>query len=219
MRFYTSYTNRRHKGYGAGILPGDPVHTRGWNAGVSVTAQSENGGRDGFTVTMTTGSHDSGGSVHLGTVHDTPEGPRWDPAARPGKVPARVRTAGHPSDRYAMPVVAAIPMESHLDKTDSDEYACVVISGRWASSRELTFGAIIATRDGDGWVTESRAYDMGPLGHPRSLVSATTEMIRLAGYERPSTRAARAAAEMAWATDPANVPDENSPANRDLAGQ
>jgi hypothetical protein len=87
-----------------------------------------------------------------------------------------------------MPVVAAIPMQSHLNKTDADEYACVVISGRWASDREPTFGTVLATRDGDSWVTESSAYDLGPLGRPRSQTAAVTEMIRLAGHERPAPR-------------------------------
>jgi hypothetical protein len=29
---------------------------------------------------MTSGSHASRPGVHLGTVHDTPDGPRWEPA-------------------------------------------------------------------------------------------------------------------------------------------
>lgn len=185
-RFWLSYTGGRGSKQGHGISAGDEIHVRGWHAGIKVRTQSENGGRDGLTVTMTPGSSGEGGSVQLGTVHDTPDGPKWVPVAKPGKAPARVRTAGHPSDQYAMPVVAAIPMQSHLNKTDPDAYACVVISGRWASGREPTFGTVRAARDGDGWVTDSKAYDLGPLGRPRSLVSATTEMIRMAGYERPS---------------------------------
>lgn len=186
MRFYTSYTNRRHNSYGAGILGGDPVHTRGWNAGVSVTAYDDSG-RDSFVVRMTHGSHEGGLSTDLGTVRDTPDGPRWEPADKPGpaRVPVRVRTSGHPTDRYTLPVIAAIPMQSHRNETDPDEYACAVGTGRWPSG-EPTFGTIVATRDGDHWVTESSAYDMGPLGRPRSLTGAVSEMIRLAGHERPS---------------------------------
>jgi len=93
MRFYTSYTNRRHKNYGAGILAGDPVHTRGWNVGVSVTAYDDRG-RDSFVVRMTHGSHEGGLSTDLGTVRDTPDGPRWEPADSNGhRRQAAIRTA------------------------------------------------------------------------------------------------------------------------------
>ena len=83
MRFYTSYTNRRHNSYGAGTLAGYDVHTRGWDAGVRVTPREAgpDGKQDDFDVHMTTGSHESGHNTHLGTVHGTPDGPVWEPAA------------------------------------------------------------------------------------------------------------------------------------------
>ncbi len=186
-RFWLSYTGGRESKQEHGISPGYGVHVRGWNTGIRITPRVRS--RDEFDVYLTTGSHNEGRSVQLGTVHNTPDGPVWEPETKPGKpgkIPVRVRTAGHPSDQYAMLVVAAIPVQAHLNKTDPDEYACVVISGSWASGREPTFGTVLATRDGDGWVTDSRAYDMGPLGCPRSLVGAVTEMIRMAGHERPA---------------------------------
>ena len=103
------------------------------------------------------------------------------------RVPAHIKTAGHPLDRYAMPVIAAIPVGAHIDNPEPAEYICVVHTGQYPSDRAV-FGTVRATRDGDDWVTESRAYDMGVLGDnpgPWSLTRAVTEMVRLAGCERP----------------------------------
>lgn len=82
MRFYSSYVNRRRRSYGSGILAGNAVHTRGWNAGVSVTPEGEAGEPDVFTIEMTTGSHAAGASVTLGTVTDTSRGPVFRPSER-----------------------------------------------------------------------------------------------------------------------------------------
>lgn len=56
------------------------THTRGWHAGVRVEARTPQGKPDSFDVYMTTGSGGSGRDVLLGTVHQTPGGPVWEPA-------------------------------------------------------------------------------------------------------------------------------------------
>jgi hypothetical protein len=95
-RFYTEYTNRRHKTYGAQILEGDGVHTRGWDAGARVTmrAVGPDGAADAAEVYMTWGSHDSGTAVLVGTVYDTPGGPVWVPAQVPAQRKRRIMPAG-----------------------------------------------------------------------------------------------------------------------------
>lgn len=55
------------------------MHLRGWNAGVKVVPHDDNG-RDSFRVYMTSGSHNTRADVLLGIVHDTPDGPEWEPA-------------------------------------------------------------------------------------------------------------------------------------------
>jgi hypothetical protein len=80
-RFWLSYTGGRGSVQRHGIPAGDGVHPRGWNAGARVTPRVRDD-RDEFDVYMTTGSHDSGHSVHLGTVRDTPDGPAWEPAGQ-----------------------------------------------------------------------------------------------------------------------------------------
>jgi len=91
-RFYTEYTNRRRKTYGAQILAGDGVHTRGWNAGVQVTARErgQDGSQDNFDVSMTGGSHNADRTVLLGTVVHTPDGPQWAPATADGTSPVPI---------------------------------------------------------------------------------------------------------------------------------
>jgi hypothetical protein len=79
-RFYTDYTNRRHQTYGAMTLAGYSTHTRGWNAGAKITCHGGRDEHDSFSVYMTHGSHGGGSDKLLGTVHDTPDGPRWEPA-------------------------------------------------------------------------------------------------------------------------------------------
>src|ERR1700756_4768368 len=56
------------------------THLRGWDAGVRVVPIGVKGERDRFDVYMTTGSHASGQSRLLGTVHDTADGPVFVPA-------------------------------------------------------------------------------------------------------------------------------------------
>ena len=116
-RYYTEYTNRRHKTYGAQILAGDGVHTRGWDAGVRVTCHEAgpDGTADSFTVYMTWGSHDSGTAIMVGTVYDTREGPVWVPEKMPRNrrrlgVPKRlraIRTARKPPRRQREPDYSA----------------------------------------------------------------------------------------------------------------
>ena len=90
MRFYLSYTNRRGNTYGAGTRDGDPVHVRGWDAGVEVVPRSVTRQPDGtteydaFDIYMTRGSNGGAGSaarVHIGRVHDTKDGAWFEPLA------------------------------------------------------------------------------------------------------------------------------------------
>jgi hypothetical protein len=173
MRFYTEYTNRRRNTHGAGTLAGYGTHTRGWNAGARVTCR-DRGDQDQFDVYMTSGSHERGRDVLLGTVKDTPDGPHWAPALdRPGHVPARY---GH------MEVIAAIPAASHLNVAAPDEYVCVVHAGNWPSGKPF-FGTVRAHRDSHGaW-----SFNDGPGWDTHmSQTEAVTEMVRLTGHERPS---------------------------------
>jgi hypothetical protein len=78
-RFWLSYTGERGTLKQATPSPGDAVHIRGWNAGVKVNPRPR--ARDEFDVYLTTGSHETGHDVLLGTVKDTPDGPVWEPAA------------------------------------------------------------------------------------------------------------------------------------------
>jgi hypothetical protein len=82
MRFYTTAENRRGNSVGTGLLGGNPVHTRGWNAGVKVVPMGAKGFADRFEVYMTTGSHTSGHDVLIGMVTDTPAGPVFTPAGK-----------------------------------------------------------------------------------------------------------------------------------------
>jgi hypothetical protein len=81
-RFWLSYTNQRGTLHQGTPSPGDSVHVRGQYAGVQVTPRPRD--RDEFDVSMTTGSHETGLDVHLGTVKDTPDGPVWEPAVKTG---------------------------------------------------------------------------------------------------------------------------------------
>jgi hypothetical protein len=190
MRFVTSFTTSRGGKGGGSIRPGDGVHTRGWNAGVTVTARErgwnagvtarergEAGKRDEFDVYMTRGSHGTGRPVHIGTVAGTPDGPAWEPADKPGRVPARISHDGRPMD-----VIAAIPARSHLNATSPPEHICVVWCSSYASG-EPRFAVVRATRspDGTGWVTEDDTYDH----EEYSQTAAVGTMVRLAGHERP----------------------------------
>lgn len=89
FRFWMSYKSVRGKSYGAGIEAGNPVHVRGWDAGVEVvpkilttdpTGRPQN--RDVFDIYTTKGSNGGmGGRILLGRVAGTPEGPRFYPDA------------------------------------------------------------------------------------------------------------------------------------------
>ena len=122
MRFYLDYTNRRHKNYGAGTLAGYGTHTRGWNAGARVTCHGDKDERDSFSVYMTSGSGGSRGDRLLGTVHDTAEGPMWEPAGGDiptGRVEIRevvreVRTPT-PRDMQARVILASALINRDLD--------------------------------------------------------------------------------------------------------
>lgn len=175
MRFFTSYMGAHGAAKKSGIRSGDGVHTRGWNAGVRVTPRER--GRDEFDVYMTDGSN--GGlntCTHIGTVTDTPNGPHWKPASKPGIIPASID---------GKPVITVIPAHSHENNPAPDDYFCVVHTGSWPSG-EPRFGIARIHRDENGaWsVTEHSDY----WDHPMSQTEATTEVVRLAGHERPPTR-------------------------------
>lgn len=85
LRFWLTYTNYRGKSYGAGTGEGQPVHVRGHEAGVEVTPRDFHG-HDVFDVYGTRGSNGGmGGRVRLGRLHDTKDGPYWEPD-HPGDV-------------------------------------------------------------------------------------------------------------------------------------
>jgi hypothetical protein len=176
MRFVTSFTNTRGGKGGGGIRAGDGVHTRGWDAGVTVTARERgaDGKQDEFDVYMTKGSHatDTDRAVHLGTVAGTANGPVWTPASKPGPVPAR---AGQ------VPVIAAIPVDSHKNNETPSEYDCVVVAGHWPSGEPRFGTARVRNDDGRPTVTGHSDYWDAPM----SQVAAITEMIRATGHERP----------------------------------
>jgi hypothetical protein len=176
MRFWLSYAGVRGNSHEAGLEAGRAVHARGWDAGVKVTpggANSPTDPGDAFQVHMTTGSHVTGHDTHLGTVRDTPDGPRWDPADKPGTIPARVR---------GMEVVAAIPVRAHRNEVSPAEYLCTVISGFYGSGTPR-FAAVHAYRDSAGaWACDTNRYDLPGT----SQSGAVHEMIRLAGCERPA---------------------------------
>jgi hypothetical protein len=161
-RFWLSYTNQRGTGTGASLSGGDGVHVRGWDAGVQVTPRPRD--RDEFDVSMTGGSHEAGRNIPLGTVKDTADGPRWEPAGKPeapGRIPARIGS---------MEVIAAIPASPHENDPDPEEYICTVTTG-------TSYFAVIRLHR-DGWVIpgeEENRYD------GLSQAAAIREMIRQAG--------------------------------------
>lgn len=104
-KLYSDYTNQRGKTYGASIAPGSAVHTRGWDAGVSVLATEASDGRAAFTVVMTSGSGGGLPSVVLGTVHDAPDGPHWEPADT--SEPDTLSQAGLSDDHMDIPKIIA----------------------------------------------------------------------------------------------------------------
>jgi hypothetical protein len=182
----SSYRGRKNEGTCG--MP-DYAKVNAWDVGVRVEPDLS-ARQDTLRVYLTGGSHDTHGKTLVGLAWNSDTGPKWEPAdpPKPPRIPVNVKTAGHPLERYAMPVIAALPVASHTNNPEPDEYICVVLTGRWPSG-EPVFGTVRATREGDDWVTESRAYDMGVLGTspgPWSLVRATTEMVEMTGYSRPA---------------------------------
>jgi hypothetical protein len=80
-RFWLSYTSQRGNMREAAPAAGDSVHVRGWETGIKVTPRPRV--RDEFDIYLTTGSHETGHDIQLGTVKDTPDGPVWESAAGP----------------------------------------------------------------------------------------------------------------------------------------
>lgn len=56
------------------------VHFRGWDAGVYVQAILNKNQPDRFLIFMSGGSNGFGSGTLLGTVTDTENGPKWEPA-------------------------------------------------------------------------------------------------------------------------------------------
>jgi hypothetical protein len=82
-RFYTTTDNSRGNTVSAmGNKDGQGAHIRGWSAGVRVHAHPsyEDKDVDEFEIFATTGSNGYGREVHIGTVHQTSEGPVFVPA-------------------------------------------------------------------------------------------------------------------------------------------
>lgn len=75
--FNLLHTNSRSKT--VSVSEPSHAHIRGWNAGVNVEARKQDDGHDVFYVYMTGGSTGAHNDVLLGTVHETPNGPRWEP--------------------------------------------------------------------------------------------------------------------------------------------
>jgi hypothetical protein len=164
MRFYHDYDNRRGTNYGAGMKPGCDAHTRGWHAGVEVTVTTTDDDRDAFYVRMTSGSSGGGcGSTYLGTVTDTPDGPRWEPSA--SAVPSRSRKLERSADEDS-PGIARHALQLAIDTLET------VADHAFASGRDTDFGletalldlrTELARLDTPRIVTrpEENSYDMG----------------------------------------------------------
>lgn len=97
MRFYVSFTNRRGTPVKGGTLAGNSTHTRGWNAGIKVIPRDRKD-RDEFDVYMTGGTTGATGDVLIGTVHDTPNGPVFEPEFDPNNFLANAprKITAHP---------------------------------------------------------------------------------------------------------------------------
>lgn len=164
----SSYRGRKNESVCA--MP-DYVNVNGWDAGLRIKP-GKFPGADSFEVYMTGGSHDAHGKRLAGTVRDTPSGPRWIPADKPGRVPA---TVGSP----AMEVVAAIPVGAHRNEKEPREFIAVVHHRNWPSG-EPVFGTVHAyLNDETGrWSADAGNYDQSQSG-------AVHDMIARAGCERP----------------------------------
>lgn len=89
FRFWSSYTSRNGKHYGAGVAAHEAVHTRGWRSGIKVYPRSEDTGTDtldAFYVVATHGSNGQGSDMPLGKLVTDPKTgePKWvpEPGAR-----------------------------------------------------------------------------------------------------------------------------------------
>jgi hypothetical protein len=169
MRYYGSMDSDRRKTEATCNGP-NYGHIRGWDAGVKVIPDwSAPQKRDELAVYMTGGSNGSSQTRLIGTVKDTEHGPRWEPADEPGQIPAS-------ADRR--PVIAAIPVGSHLNSDNPGEYVCVVVSGYWPSG-EPRF-AVVHVRSEDGtWITVSHSDYWNA---PMSQTEAMGKMIQQAGH-------------------------------------
>jgi hypothetical protein len=181
--FYANWTNARGSRHDASLANGSSAHLRGWDAGVRVTPRNAMGSsygkryseQDRIELAMTSGSRgeNEGRVTALGRIVATPDGPRWEPAGPRALVPAAAD---------GQPVIAAIPVNSHLNRPEPTEYACVVLAGRWPSG-EPRFGTARLFREpSEEWtVTEHSDYWDAPM----SQTEATTRMVEMTGHSRP----------------------------------
>lgn len=169
----SSYRGRKHEGTCG--MP-DYVKLNAWDVGVRLApANANQASTPAIRVYLTGGSNDAGGKTEIGTAVSTDAGPRWVPA---GPAPIAPSFAGE------CPVIAAIPVGSHLDEPEPAGYVCVVLSGRYGSGR-AQFGIAHLTREDGGWtVTSHSDYWNNPL----SLTQAVTTMLRLTGCTTRSFR-------------------------------
>ena len=76
----TYLTTNNSRGNPVTAMSPDYVHIRGWDAGVYVQAVLNKNQPDQFRIFMSKGSNGYGPGVLLGTITDTPEGPKWEAA-------------------------------------------------------------------------------------------------------------------------------------------
>jgi hypothetical protein len=172
MGFMNSgYRGRKNEG-----ICGMPDYAKinAWDVGVRIEPVTVPG-PDTLRVYLTGGSHDAHGRTEVGQAVSTEAGPRWVPA---GPAPVAPSFAGE------RPVIASIPVGSHLDEPEPAGYVCVVLAGRYPSGRSK-FGIAHLTREGGGWtVTSHSDYWNSPM----SQVQAVTAMLKLTGCTTRSFR-------------------------------
>lgn len=164
-----SYRGRRNEGTCG--MP-DYAKVNGWDVGVRIEPDLS-ARQDTLRVYMTGGSHDAHGKTLIGLAWNSDAGPRWEPAEPPAVVPVHAD---------GKPVIAALPINSHLNRPQPAEYVCVVLTGRWPSG-EPRFGTARITRDetGEWTVTEHSDY----WNRNMSQTEAVTAMVEAAGHSRP----------------------------------
>lgn len=74
----TYLTTNNSRGNPVTAMSPSYAHIRGWDAGVYVQAICLKNQPDRFDVYMSRGSNGYGPGTYLGTVVDTPDGPRWE---------------------------------------------------------------------------------------------------------------------------------------------